>query len=195
MEEKTKKYLTYGAIALGGLYVYSKWKTSSHEKKDAPKPKAKDAPLAPPSPANLPYSGSTYPGAGYQPYAPPYAPPYYPPPTTYQYPYPTPYIPGTPYVPPVTSYPGYPNYPPPYVGGAGQPNVIGLSLNAARTALQASGYYVVVATTNGRPQNTGVPYLANMRVAYLDVVGGLVRYVRYDPPIFTGQPSPYGVTY
>ena len=183
MEPQTKKYLTYGAVALGGLFLYSKWKSSSHEKKDAPKPKAKDAPLAPASPASIPYAGSSYPGAGYQPYQPPYVPPYYPP---QQYPYPTPYI------PPVT---GYPSYPPPYVPGAGQPNVIGLSLAAPRSALQASGYYIFIRSVNGRPTpNQQIPP-SGMPVAVLDLQSGIVRNVQYSALPYTGQPSPYGVTY
>ena len=190
MEEKTKTYLKYGALAVGGYLLYQHLKAKPKHEKTV---KSAAAPLAPPTPANLPYSPVSLPGAGYSPYTPPYAPPYYPP----QYPYPTPYLPGTPYIPPITNYPGYPSTPPPYIPGVGLPQtVIGLGLNAARAALQAQGYFVVVATSNGVPPVRQPVIPPNIPVAYLDMRGGVVQNVRYsNQPAYAQQPSPYGATY
>lgn len=196
MEEKTKKYLEYGALAVGGLYLWHVLSKKYDKAKDK-KPKAKStaaSPLAPPTPANMPYSPISLPGAGYAPYAPPYAPSYYP----QQYQYPTPYLPGTPYVPPVSGYPGYPGgyptYPPPYAPGVGTPQqVVGLTVPAARQILIAEGYRPVIATINGRP----IPQAAYVQVgggpiAYIDEVNGLVSYVRYSGTPYSVSPSPYG---
>lgn len=171
MDPNTKKYLTYGGVALAGFLVYKRWRHEDKQIDEIKRSQSKRPPEPVLSPAQIadqmpPSTSGQFSPVGY-----PDMPSY---PSGYpQQPY------QSPYVPPIGIPIGYPQqYPiqrPPYVQNCQilAQSVIGQTVTTARAAIYSQGYQARVVTINGRPVISPAPSYGP--AVNLSIVNGIVR--------------------